>query len=94
MQQTRAGMSWSAFRPSDDAQTFGYSIPGNMYVAGALERVLELNRAVWGSQDFHSKASRLLSDITHGRDGAAGLSLGGEHGPRLDMARLSSLKFN
>ena len=39
------GMIWSAFRPSDDACTFNYNIPGNMFcsvVLGYLKEIVEL----------------------------------------------------
>jgi meiotically up-regulated gene 157 (Mug157) protein len=60
------GMIWSAFRPSDDTNGYGYSIPSNMYVAGALQRVLELNRAVWQSEEFEKMASSLLKEVVSG----------------------------
>lgn len=30
------GMTWSGFRPSDDACTFGYNVPANLHAAAAL----------------------------------------------------------
>lgn len=60
------GMIWSGFRPSDDANTYGYSIPSNMYAAGALERALEINRAIWRSDSFATTASKLLADVKSG----------------------------
>lgn len=62
----RAGMTWSAFRPSDDKQQFGYLVPANMYAAGALERVLELNRLVWKDEELGRRATKLLADIESG----------------------------
>ena len=59
-------MVWSGFRPSDEANAFGYSLPSNMYAAGALERALHLNRAVWRSEEFAAAASKLLADIAAG----------------------------
>ena len=60
------GMIWSGFRPSDDANTYGFSIPSNMYAAGALERALELNRAIWKSEAFSRDAGKLLRDVVEG----------------------------
>lgn len=60
-------MSWCGYRPSDDPAQFGYAIPANMYAAGALERALALNRAVWHSEAFEAKASKLLKGIQEGR---------------------------
>lgn len=65
-------MTWSGFRPSDDANTYGYSIPSNMYAAGALQRALVLNRAVWRSPEFEGAASKLLADIESGECTALG----------------------
>lgn len=60
------GMSWTGFRPSDDKATYGYNIPVNIYAAGALQRIIALNRAVWDMQSIHNKARGLLTDITKG----------------------------
>lgn len=56
-----AGMSWSGFRPSDDATKYGYNIPGNMYAVAALERVVQLNPDVWRDADFERTASHLIA---------------------------------
>ena len=60
------GMTWSGFRPSDDQTTFGYSIPSNIYAAGALQRALELNARIWKHDDLRQRAERLLSEIEEG----------------------------
>lgn len=60
------GMTWSGFRPSDDPAEYGYNVPGNMYAAGALQRVLALNSAVWKSSDLARRAEELLKDIETG----------------------------
>lgn len=36
------GMTWSAFRPSDDQTTFGYLIPSNMMASVALKQLAEM----------------------------------------------------
>jgi len=59
-------MTWSGFRPSDDPNSYGYSIPSNIYASSALYKILELNTRVWKSQSLHRKASKLLSDIESG----------------------------
>jgi len=60
------GMIWSGFRPSDDKNGYGYSIPSNMYAAGALQRALELNRGIWKSTEFEKLASTLLKEVIAG----------------------------
>jgi hypothetical protein len=69
-------MTWSGFRPSDDASEHGFPIPANMYAAAGLERALELNRQVWvvaGCSGTTTKPGRITS---------AGLSAS-EKGPAL-----------
>src|SRR5690606_2316040 len=39
---TPNGLVWAGFRPSDDACELGYNIPGNHFLALALERPAEL----------------------------------------------------
>lgn len=60
------GLTWTGFRPSDDKTAHGFNIPGNMYVAGALQRVLALNSAVWKDSNLGAKAVQLLEDIEAG----------------------------
>jgi meiotically up-regulated gene 157 (Mug157) protein len=36
------GMTWSAFRPSDDACVYGYHVPANAYAAVSLERLTDV----------------------------------------------------
>ncbi|AAT89996.1 glycosyl hydrolase [Leifsonia xyli subsp. xyli] len=38
----RTGMTWSGFRPSDDACEYGYNIPANLFAAQALRQLAEL----------------------------------------------------
>lgn len=60
------GMTWTGFRPSDDACKFGYLVPANIHAAAALERVLILNDNIWKHNDLERKASTLLSNIEEG----------------------------
>jgi meiotically up-regulated gene 157 (Mug157) protein len=60
------GMVWSAFRPSDDPQKYSYNLPDNMYLWGALRRLLLLNNAVWQDQVIDSTATKLMNDVHHG----------------------------
>ncbi len=38
----RTGMTWSGFRPSDDACLYGYNVPANLCAAAALDGAAEL----------------------------------------------------
>jgi hypothetical protein len=38
-------MTWSAFRPSDDACVYGYNVPGNMFASLVLGRLPEIAEA-------------------------------------------------
>ncbi|MCX4834967.1 glycoside hydrolase family 125 protein [Streptomyces sp. NBC_01016] len=40
------GMTWSGFRPSDDACTYGYNVPANLCAAAALDGVANMARQV------------------------------------------------
>ena len=60
------GMVWSAFRPSDDPQKYSYNLPDNMYLWGALKRLLNLNDVVWRDPFIHDTAVQLMSDVHRG----------------------------
>lgn len=57
------GLTWSAFRPSDDACTYGYNIPGNMFAAVELGHIEAIATEVLGDDDLASDARRLRADI-------------------------------
>ena len=44
------GMTWSAFRPSDDQTKFGYLIPSNMMAAVVLRQVTEMIKTIFPDQ--------------------------------------------
>ena len=51
------GMTWAGFRPSDDACTYGYHVPGNLMAVHCLRLLGDLRargrsrpRAVWSSE--------------------------------------------
>ena len=46
------GLVWSAYRPSDDPQTFNYNIPENMFAATTLREMAQLF-----SKQYHDEAS-------------------------------------
>ncbi len=57
------GLVWAGFRPSDDACTLGYNIPGNHFLALALERLGDLLEQVAGERDEAAAARRLSGEI-------------------------------
>lgn len=64
-------MVWSGFRASDDPQVHCYNVPANMYLWGALRRLLVINDAVWQDAELRAAAAALMDDVhtgitTHG----------------------------
>ncbi len=57
------GMSWSGFRPSDDACAYNYLIPSNMMAATALTRLAELPLA---DHQLKLEAIKLATEIREG----------------------------
>ncbi|MFC7375034.1 glycoside hydrolase family 125 protein [Brachybacterium sp. GCM10030267] len=57
------GLVWAGFRPSDDACELGYNIPGNHFLALALERLAELLEHVAGEAEDAAEARRLAAEI-------------------------------
>lgn len=61
---TWTGLTWSGFRPSDDACQYGYHIPSNFFAAEALALMLEMFPAMKGVAELRSD---ILNGIqTHG----------------------------
>lgn len=60
------GMTWSGFRPSDDACTFGYLIPSNMFAAVALGYVAEIAAQVYQDERLQAAAEALKEEIEYG----------------------------
>lgn len=59
------GMTWSGFRPSDDACQYGYLIPSNMFAVVALRRMREMLMVV-GRADLAEEARALAEEIDEG----------------------------
>ncbi len=59
------GMVWAGFRPSDDACTYGYNIPGNMFVAVTLAQVADLARDL-GDEALAEDALALQGEVRRG----------------------------
>ncbi|TVX98687.1 glycoside hydrolase family 125 protein [Cohnella terricola] len=60
------GMTWSGFRPSDDACTFGYLIPSNMFAVVVLRYVEEIAAEVWADAELVRLAAELREEIDFG----------------------------
>ncbi|WP_375295236.1 glycoside hydrolase family 125 protein [Paenibacillus sp.] len=60
------GMTWSGFRPSDDACAYGYLIPSNMFAVVALRYVREIARDVLRDAALEAEAEALAAEIDAG----------------------------
>lgn len=61
------GMTWSGFRPSDDACVFGYLIPSNMFAVVALDYLIEIFSSFYAQNKiFISKCKTLRDEIDYG----------------------------
>ena len=60
------GMTWSGFRPSDDACEFGYLVPANMFASVALRYVEEIAKEIYKDETLESRAKKLRSEILKG----------------------------
>ncbi len=62
----RTGMTWSAFRPSDDPCTFGYLVPDNMLAVVTLRRMATLCRRLEPGGQLGTRSDALAEEIDHG----------------------------
>ena len=60
------GMTWSGFRPSDDACTYGYLVPSNMLAAVILGHIADVAQHVFEDEAMRAKAETLRAQITEG----------------------------
>jgi meiotically up-regulated gene 157 (Mug157) protein len=60
------GMSWSAFRPSDDATEFGFNVPGNMFASVVLGYLEVIATEVLRDPGLATRAKELRADIDDG----------------------------
>lgn len=59
------GMTWSGFRPSDDACKYGYLVPSNLFAVRALESAAKLAR-IAGWEDLAAESAALGAEIAEG----------------------------
>ena len=60
------GMTWSGFRPSDDACTFNYLIPSNMFAVVILGYLAEMAVEGFGDSILAADAKKLRAEIDFG----------------------------
>ena len=60
------GMTWSGFRPSDDACTFGYLIPSNMMAVVALRYAAKMAAEGYADKALEEECLRLAEEIDSG----------------------------
>ncbi len=57
------GLINSSFRPSDDASTFGFLIPSNLFAVVSLIQLAEISEKVTGNQSFASECRALANEV-------------------------------
>lgn len=57
------GLIYSAFRPSDDATTFGYLIPSNLFAVSILGKMAEISLEVTGDKKVAKEAQELAKEV-------------------------------
>lgn len=60
------GMTWSGFRPSDDACTYGYLVPSNMFAVVILGYLSEIAEEILGDSELVAEAKKLKEEIYEG----------------------------
>lgn len=60
------GLTWSGFRPSDDACTYGYLIPSNMFAVVILGYIEEIATVIYKDTDLMKAAQELKIEISTG----------------------------
>ena len=60
------GMTWSGFRPSDDACTYGYLIPANLFAVTVLGYAARILREIYRDETLAQEAEGLRGQIAQG----------------------------
>ncbi|MBQ8639472.1 MAG: glycoside hydrolase family 125 protein [Lachnospiraceae bacterium] len=70
------GMTWCAFRPSDDSCKYGYLVPSNMFASVVLNYVVDYASEL-GDKELAEKAAKLKDEIAQGIENYAVRNLEG-----------------
>ena len=57
------GLINSSFRPSDDAATYGFLIPSNLFAVISLKQLAEISTQVTGDKKFAAECSALANEV-------------------------------
>lgn len=57
------GLINSSFRPSDDATTYGFLIPSNLFAVASLKQMAEISEKVTNDQAFAEKCRKLALEV-------------------------------
>ncbi|WMT39361.1 glycoside hydrolase family 125 protein [Paenibacillus sp. D2_2] len=60
------GMTWSGFRPSDDACRYGYLVPSNMFAVVVLDYLREIYQDILKDDSLIERITKLREDIEQG----------------------------
>jgi meiotically up-regulated gene 157 (Mug157) protein len=57
------GLIVSSFRPSDDASTFGFLIPSNLFAVVSLKQIAEISTTVYNDKSFADQCNSLANEV-------------------------------
>ena len=57
------GLICSMFRPSDDACTYSYFIPANLFAVVTLHRIAEMVQTIYSDKDLASQSTQLAAEV-------------------------------
>ena len=60
---SNGGLVWSGYRPSDDKCTYGYYLPGNMFIVSVLTKLSKLFNEVLGDNGRANECDKLSAEI-------------------------------
>ena len=63
MVKSGTGLIWSGFRPSDDACTYGYLIPSNMFASVVLGYLAEIAGEVLKDEELAAEAESFRQEV-------------------------------